>query len=486
MFNLLAMEGAALTITVIVIVVVVLVAFSLLLMVLTRYKKCPSDKVMVIYGKISRNKDGTARSAKCIHGGAAFIVPLVQSYTFLDLTPLSIAVDLKNALSKQNIRIDVPSVFTVGISTDPAIMQNAAERLLGLQLKQISELAKDVIFGQLRLVIATMEIEEINTDRDKFLEAISRNVEGELKKLGLKLINVNMTDISDESGYIVALGKEAAAKAINDAKISVAEENRKGAIGEANAQMQQRINVAEAESRAIEGENKAKADIAASRALLRQREAEAMKLAVSAENVQAAQAREQSYAAEQQAEIARASRERATQEADVIVASEIEKRRIEIEADAEAERIRRHARGEADAIFAKREAEARGVLETLSKQAEGMQKLVLAAGSADEAVRLLIADKLEELVATQVEAIKNLKIDKITVWDGGSAGADGKTTTANFLSGMLKSLPPLNDLYAMAGLKMPEIVAPTELNGTAVPAEVAPPAEKSAPKKKKA
>ena len=492
MFNLLAMEGAALTITVIVIAVVVLVAFSLLLMVLTRYKKCPSDKVMVIYGKISRNKDGTARSAKCIHGGAAFIVPLVQSYTFLDLTPLSIAVDLKNALSKQNIRIDVPSVFTVGISTDPAIMQNAAERLLGLQLKQISELAKDVIFGQLRLVIATMEIEEINTDRDKFLEAISRNVEGELKKLGLKLINVNMTDISDESGYIVALGKEAAAKAINDAKISVAEENRKGAIGEANAQMQQRINVAEAESRAIEGENKAKADIAASRALLRQREAEAMKLAVSAENVQAAQAREQSYAAEQQAEIARASRERATQEADVIVASEIEKRRIEIEADAEAERTRRHARGEADAIFAKREAEARGVLETLSKQAEGMQKLVAAAGSADEAVRLLIADKLEELVATQVEAIKNLKIDKITVWDGGSAGADGKTTTANFLSGMLKSLPPLNDLYAMAGLKMPEIVAPTELNGTAVPAEVAPlaevapPAEKSAPKKKKA
>ncbi len=341
MFNLLAMEGAALTITVIVIVVVVLVAFSLLLMVLTRYKKCPSDKVMVIYGKISRNKDGTARSAKCIHGGAAFIVPLVQSYTFLDLTPLSIAVDLKNALSKQNIRIDVPSVFTVGISTDPAIMQNAAERLLGLQLKQISELAKDVIFGQLRLVIATMEIEEINTDRDKFLEAISRNVEGELKKLGLKLINVNMTDISDESGYIVALGKEAAAKAINDAKISVAEENRKGAIGEANAQMQQRINVAEAESRAIEGENKAKADIAASRALLRQREAEAMKLAVSAENVQAAQAREQSYAAEQQAEIARASRERATQEADVIVASEIEKRRIEIEADAEAPAVRR-------------------------------------------------------------------------------------------------------------------------------------------------
>ncbi len=450
-------------IAIILVVVVVLVLFMLLMLVLVRYKKCPSDKIMVIYGKISPNRDGTYRSAKCIHGGAAFIWPFIQSYTFLDLTPLSISVDLKNALSKQNIRIDVPSIFTVGVSTDPAIMQNAAERLLGLQLKQISELAKDVIFGQLRLVIATMDIEEINTDRDKFLEAISRNVEGELKKLGLKLINVNMTDISDESGYIVALGKEAAAKAINDAKISVAEENKKGAIGEANAQMQQRINVAEAESRAIEGENKAKAEIAKSKALLRQSEAEAMKLAVTAENVQAAKAKEESYAAEKQAEIARATREKATKEADIIVASEIEKRKIEIEADAEAENVRRRAKGEADAIFAKMEAEARGVYETLSKQAEGMDKLVKAAGTADEAVRLMIADKLEELVSTQVEAIKNLKIDKITVWDNGQS-ADGKTTTANFLSGMLKSLPPLNDVYDMAGLKLPDVVAPKKID----------------------
>ena len=460
MLNSLLSVGA--TIGIILGIVVLLVLVMIALVVLVRYKKCPSDKIMVIYGKISANKDGSYRSAKCIHGGAALVLPFVQSYTFLDLTPLSISVDLKSALSKQNIRIDVPSIFTVGISTDPAVMQNAAERLLGLQLKQISDLAKDIIFGQLRLVIATMDIEEINTDRDKFLEAISRNVEGELKKLGLRLINVNVTDISDESGYIVALGKEAAAKAINDAKISVAEENRKGAIGEANAQMQQRINVADAESKAIEGENKARAEIAQSKALLRQKEAEAMKLAVAAENVQAAKAKEESYAAEKQAEIARATREKATKEADIIVASEIEKRKIEIEADAEAENIRRRARGEADAIFAKMEAEARGVYETLSKQAEGMEKLVKAAGTADEAVRLMIADKLEELVATQVEAIKNLKIDKVTVWDGGQ-NAEGKTATANFVSGMLKSLPPLDDLYSMAGLKMPKLVSPEKV-----------------------
>lgn len=445
---------------IILIIVAVLVLFMIFLMVVTRYKKCPPNKVMVIYGKVGTDRAGNSRSAKCIHGGAAFIWPLVQSFTYLDLTPLSIAVDLKSALSRQNIRIDVPSIFTVGISTEPTVMENAAERLHNLKMTEIAELAKDIIFGQLRLVIATMNIEEINTDRDKFLEAISRNVEGELKKIGLRLINVNVTDISDESGYIIALGKEAAAKAINDAKISVAEANKTGSIGEANARMEERVRVAEAESEAIKGENKAKAEIARTQAELREKEAEALKLAVTAEKVQAAKALEESYAAEKQAEVSRAAKEKATQEADVIVKSEIEKRQMEIAADAEAEQMRRKAAGEADAIYAKMEAEARGIREKLTKQAEGMQSLVKAAGGgADDAVRLIIADKLEQIVAEQVEAIKNVKIDKVTVWDGGE-GKDGKTATAGFLSGLLKSLPPLEEMYNMAGLSLPKIVAP--------------------------
>ena len=445
-----------------VIVIVVLIAFMILLTVAVRYKTCPPDKILIIYGKISPNPDGTYRSAKCVHGGASFVMPFFQKYTFMDLTPLAISVDLKSALSKQNIRIDVPSIFTVGVSTDPGIMQNAAERLRMLSLQQISDLARDIIFGQLRLVIATMNIEEINADRDKFLEAISRNVEGELKKVGLRLINVNVTDITDESGYIIALGKEAAAKAINDAKISVAEEDKKGSIGEANARMEQRIRVAEAESAAIDGENKAKADIALSRALLREKEAEASRLAVTAEKVKEAQALEESYAAQEKAEVSRASREKATKEADVIVAADIEKRKLEIEAEAVAEQIRRKAQGEADAIYAKMSAEARGIMEKLTKQAEGMDALVKSAGSSDEAVRLLIADKLEAIVAEQVKAISGVRIDKVTVWDNG-ASSDGKTATAGFLSGLLKSLPPLEDIYRMAGLEMPELLAPKKI-----------------------
>ena len=442
--------------TVILVAVIGILLFSIVLWFFSRYKKCPSDKVMVIYGRVGKNSDGSTRSAKCIHGGAAFIVPVVQAYEFLDLTPLSISVDLKSALSRQNIRVDVPSRFTVGISTEPSIMQNAAERLLGLQLAEIQELAKDIIFGQLRLIIATMDIEELNTDRDKFLEAVSRNVEVELKKIGLRLINVNMTDISDESGYIEALGKEAAAKAINDAKKSVAEKERDGSIGQANAKMDERINVSKADAEAIHGENLAKTEIAMSNASLREKQAEALRIATAAEKIQAAKALEEAYAAEKEAEEARSAREKATLEADVIVQTEIQKRQIELEAEAEAEKIRRKAQGEADAIYARMAAEARGMEEILRKQAAGFAEIVKSAnGDAEAALKLLIADKLEDLMRIQVDAIKNIKIDKVTVWDNGGSG-DGKTSTANFLSGLMKSVPPLEEVFALSGLSLPE------------------------------
>lgn len=439
--------------------VAVVIVFALLMGILSRYRKCPSDKILVIYGKVGSDKNGQARSAKCVHGGAAFIMPIIQSYQFMDLTPISINVDLKNALSKQNIRVDVPSRFTVGISTEPGIMQNAAERLLGLRMNEIQELAKDIIFGQLRLVVATMEIEEINNDRDKFLVAVSNNVEIELKKIGLRLINVNVTDINDESGYIEALGKEAAAKAINDAKKSVAEKDRDGEIGQANAQRDQRIQVAATNALAIKGENESKIEVAQSEALRREKEAESMRLATAAEAVQAAKAKEEAYIAQQQAEQTRAALETATQQADVIVKAKIAKEQAEIEAEAKAEVARRTAKGEADALFAKMEAQARGAQEILVKQADGMRELVNAAGgNADSAIKLILANNMEELMKIQVEAIKNIKIDKVTVWDGGSKGENGKTATADFISGIMKAVPPMGEMFNQAGMELPKFL----------------------------
>ena len=453
--------------TIYIIVIAVLVFVVTLAAILRRYKRCPSDKILVIYGKTGKNKAGATSSARCIHGGAAFIWPVFQSYAFLDLKPISIECNLTNALSKQNIRVDVPCRFTVGISTEPENMTNAAERLLGLTIENIQNIATDILFGQLRLVIATMDIEEINSDRDKFLANVSMNVEAELRKIGLKLINVNVTDIRDESGYIEALGKEAAAKAINDAKKSVAEQNRFGEIGKAEADRDKdiriaetlrdtRISTADANAKAVEGENNSKIAIAASDAKRREKEAEASRIAIAAEKVQAALALEEAYKSERDAELARAEREKATQQANVVVPAQIEKEKAIIEAEAEAEKIRRMAQGEADAIYAKMDAQARGILEVLTKQAEGFQQLVnAAAGDPQKAVLMLIADKLPELVKTQVEAVKGIKIDKVTVWDGNGQGADGKTATSNFISGMMKSVPPLEELFNMAGMSLP-------------------------------
>ncbi len=433
-------------------IIIVIVAFVILAALLNRYRRCPSDKILVIYGTTSNGG-----SAKCIHGGGAFVWPVVQDYAYLSLTPISIEANLTNALSRQNIRVDVPCRFTVGISTEGDSMNNAAERLLGLSANDIQEMARDILFGQLRLVIASMSIEELNSDRDKFQENIMTNVEIELKKIGLKLINVNVTDIKDESGYIEALGKEAAAKAINEAKVSVAEQDKIGEIGRAEAQKETRIRTSEANAKAIAGENNAKVEIANSDAERREKEAEAGRRAVAAEKVAQAKALEEAYSAERQAELARAERERASQQANVIVAQEVEKQRLVIEAEAEAEQKRVNAKGEADAIFAKMEAEAKGLYEVLTKQAQGYDKMIQAAGGdPTQAYTLLLLEKLPELVRTQVEAIKGINIDKVTVWDNGAGGADGKSSTAGFVSGLMKAVPPLSDLFEQAGMSLPE------------------------------
>jgi len=453
--------------TIYILIAAVAVIFVTITALVSRYKRCPSDKILVVYGRTG----GT--SAKCIHGGGAFIWPVIQDYAYLDLKPISIEANLTNALSRQNIRVDVPCRFTIAISTETDSMGNAAERLLGLSPEQIQELSKDILFGQLRLVIATMTIEEINSDRDKFLDNISKNVDTELKKIGLKLINVNVTDIKDESGYIEALGKEAAAKAINEAKISVAEQEKIGetgkamadrerdvqiaethrdrdvkiaitnksrevsiaeafkdeSIGKAEAERDTRVKTSEANALAVKGENEAKISIAQSDAIRREREAEAQRTALAAEKVQQAKALEESYVAEQKAEAARSERERSTQIANVVVPTEIAKQKAIIEAQAEAERIREQAKGEADAIFAKMDAEARGLYEILTKQAEGYRQVVDAAGGdPNKAFQLLLIEKLPELVKTQVDAVKNIKIDKITVWDSGANG-DGPQET---------------------------------------------------------
>jgi flotillin len=493
------------------IVVPVLLVLFFVTFLAKQYRRCPSNRILVIYGKVTGQ-----RAARCLHGGGAFVVPLLQGYEYLSLEPMTIEIELTSALSKKNIRVNVPSTFTIGISTDPDIMNNAAERLLGLNDQAIAAQARDIILGQMRLVIATLGIEEINQDREKFLDLVNKNVSTEVNKIGLELINVNIRDITDESGYIEALGRKAASDAINAAKVEVAEANRSGAIGEssANREMQvevarqsaqsimgqkeaerekrievarleaagvsgeatasrdqeiaiareqalaeqgrkeadatRRVRVAEFEAQAVHGENESRAQIAASQATLAERQAEARRRG----EVAMALAARDVLLAEKEQEIARLQKTEVAQQT-------IERQKIEIDAEAEAERIRRIARGEADAVLAKYAAEAEGLLRVLDAKAAGYEKLLSVCGDRkDLAPALLIIEKLPELVAEQVKAIQNLKIDKITVWDSG-AGGNGHTTagsTSQFLRGLIGSLPAIHELAAQAGIDLPAVL----------------------------
>ena len=457
-----------------------LLLFVTLVGFLSRYRRCPSDRVLVVYGRV-----GTGRSARCLHGGAAFVWPVIQDYKYLDLHPMSIDIQLNNALSKQNIRVSVPSTFTIGVTTDPDKMGNAAERLLGLNNAQMTQLAKEIIFGQMRLVVATMRIEEINCDRDRLIEAITNNVSTELEKVGLRLINVNIQDVTDESGYIEALGKEASAKAIADAKIKVAQAERDAEIGKAQADKEMTINVATAQAQAIKGKNDAQIQIAQSNSGLRIQQAEATRTAQIAENLAKADIERQTFEATTKAQQSRAEMQRKQQYAEQVVPAEIAKEAAVVQAQAEAQRITIAAEAEgkrivtikqaeavaADAeskkILALKQAEGQGLKAVLEGRAEGFRQLVASSGgNAGEAVIVLVADQLPGLVDAQMKAISNLKIDKVVVWGGAE---NGKSGISSLLKDLITGLPPVTDLAKAAGVELPAVLGHVQSSGDSLP-----------------
>ncbi len=485
-----------------------LVFFVLVVAISRRYKRCPSNRILVIYGKTSAGQVSRTK-----HGGGAFIIPLIQDYEYLSLDPMQIEIPLEGALSIENIRVSVPSVFTVAVGTDQETMYNAAIRLLGLTNAEIMKQAEDIIFGQLRQVIASMRIEEINRDRDVFLSSIQSSLEPELKKIGLVLINVNIKDITDESGYIEAIGRKAAATAIKQAEIDVADQDRKGAIGVAEAdreksisvanaekvrdigtkeaereravrlaelekerivgeqtavfaqessvreqEQQMRIRVASANAGAVKGENEAKAQIALTNAELRMQEAEAYQRSETRHREAEAAVQEAQYLAQAKAAEAMAKKIEAEKRAQLESVSRAEKAKTIVDAEAEAQQKRIHAEGEASAIYAKLEAEARGQYEMLAKKAAGLKQIVDSCGGSQSAFQMLMLEHLDHLSETAAKAISNIKFDKVIVWDGGAKGEGGEGgATAGFLRSMAGTLPPmLKIMRDVGGIEMPD------------------------------
>ena len=443
---------------------------GVVMLVVKRYRRCPSNRILVIYGKTGSG------AARCIHGGAAFIWPLIQAYDYLDLEPFVVPIDLKNALSKENIRVSVPTTVTAAISNQPGVMQNAAVRLLGLNSRQVQDQAQDIILGQMRAVIATMLIEDINRDRQAFLANVNEAVSGELEKIGLALINVNIRDIEDESGYIVALGRRAAAEAINQANVDVAEQERTGKTGVAERNRDQRVAVAAAnadaqigeavadrdrrqrtaglEAEAVESETEADAKKADYRANQRVAEEGARNRSESAAMEADGAIRVAEENANKKAEEARAEREQARLNAEIVVPANADRERIVIGADASREQAIRIAQGQAEATIAKMTAEAKGVQAILDGKAAGYKGLVDACQTAQQAGALLLIEKFQEIAAIQAQAIRDLPIEKVFVWDSG-----GSDSGLGGLGGRLMgALPPMHELARLVGLDLPDFL----------------------------
>jgi len=443
------------------IISIVVVCFAV-----SRYKLCPPNQALVVYGATSTKGDTVA---KCIHGGGTFVWPLIQNSRFLPLKPLTVDIELKEALSHNNIRMDIPAAITFAISPEPAMLQKAALRLLGMDENQITVKAREIIVGQMRAVIASMTIEEINKDREKFLQAIETHITSELAKLGLCVINTNIINISDESGYIIATGKRAAAEAVNQANIDVATQEQLGATGVANALKQKEINVAEAAAeKAIGTANANKQEqIGVAEAAKETALAVADQQAVQAEGenkskVRIAKAQQEGQVAEANASKlileAEAARETARLQKDEVVKQEIEKQKAKVIAEAKAVTIETEAKANSNAILMKYEAEAEGQKKILVAQAEGLKSIVDACGGdASLANGYLMLDKIPELVATQVKALENIKIDKLVVWDSGKGGDGNGGVVSNIAKDLIGSIPQLNDLMEAAGIQMPNL-----------------------------
>ena len=428
----------------------ILVAVILLTFIgiLSRYRKCKSDEVLVVYGKTG----GEKKSAKLYHGGAAFVWPIIQGYEFLSMKPMQIDCKLTGALSAQNIRVDVPTTITVAISTDAEVMQNAAERMLGLTMDDKQNLITDVVYGQMRLVIADMTIEELNSDRDKFLSKVKDNIDTELRKFGLYLMNINISDIRDAANYIVNLGKEAESKAQNEAQANIEEQEKLGAIkiatqikeretkvaetkklqeisvanadkdrisqvAIANAEKEAQVAKAEAEKnirieqantekesriaelnsdmeikqaeagkKAAIGRNEAQKEVALSNSELAVTQANADKQAGEAAARSEAAVQAAREIAQKEVEEAKAKKVESSLKAEKIVPAEIARQEAILQANAIAEKITREAEARAKATLAQAEAEARAIQLKLEAEAEGKKKSLLAEAEGFEAM----------------------------------------------------------------------------------------------------
>lgn len=395
--------------TLIIVGVIVLIAIITIIGILSRYRKCKSDELLVVYGKTGSHKEKVneldakgnqvsreveIKTARVYHGGAAFVWPIIQGYEVMSMRPIQLNLTLKDALSAQNIRVTVPTTVTVAISQDPLIMQNAANRLLGVDDTDKESLISDIVYGQMRLIVASMEIEELNSNRDKFLTQARDNINTELNKLGLYLININISDIRDAANYIENLGQKETTKARAQAETT-----------KARTEQEKIAEIKEAEAKAKEAELNATVIVPANKAK--------EKAIIDAEAVK----QEAILKAEAKA-------------AEILKEAEAKANATQMQLEAEAEGTKRKLLAEAEGKRASLMAEADKITAVEMAPAKAVEKMIECGMTPQTIVQYKTVDQLKGIAEASAEMYEHIHLGQVTVYGNENTAGSFMAKTA--------------------------------------------------------
>lgn len=400
----------------------------------------PPNRAAVITGRNRQLTDGQHVGYRSISGGRTLRIPIVETVQHMNLETFPIELSVSNAFSKGNIPLNVEAIANVKIASDPEpVFNNAVERLLGKTEAEIQDLARDTLMGNLRGVLATLTPEEVNEDRLGFARALADDAGEDLAALGFHLDVLKIQNVSDERGYLEAIGRKKAAEAVREAEIA-----------EANATADTREAQAEARKRAEIREADAEVTVAEAQNRLRVRKAQL----------------------DEQGEIAERTARVKAEQAEVEAQRELEVRRVQREQERLRADVVEPANAAREAAKAQAEAEAAPILERGKAQVEVLRRLyeqVQAGG--DQAFAVFIAEKLPELLETAVGAVEGVDIDRLVVLDGGDGGG-----AANAVNQKVRgALGTVEALASSLGLDLEEVLKAA--NRKALQAAPAPSAE---------
>ena len=224
----------------------VLVFALTVLGILSRYRRFAPNELGIIFGKSGKiqvtGEDGKEKTlivpSKIMQGGGAFVWPIIQDYKKMSMQPIQIKATV-DGIDSQAIQLHLPVVLTTAISRDKEIQQNAATRFLGATPAEIQSQIQEILIGETRAIMATMLIEEINADRDKFLTKVRTNLEQELTKIGYDVTNINISEITDDANYIKNMGQKATTRKQAEAEADIAEQKKQGNVKIANTKKEE-------------------------------------------------------------------------------------------------------------------------------------------------------------------------------------------------------------------------------------------------------